>query len=152
MIQAIHENHAITICDLLSRSTKEKGKKTIFSKKTKTFQFQKMRKTFHKKKKDILIGDIGSLERYFKTFIPDSVYITKGYIYLFIKDPSYDFDYIIRHYQRFNITHEIEKAKDGSILIIDVSRAKNHYWKEKIYYGIDVITDAIDIIGDALVK
>lgn len=152
MTKALEENDHIVICDLLSKSKNPEGKKSIFHKKQKTFDFKKMRKIFHKKKKDIIIGDIVELEHHFKTFIPDSIYITKGYIYLYVKDPNYDFSCIIKRYQRFDVPCEVEKAKDGTILVLAVLNAKNHYWKEKMYHIIDTIEDIMDIIGDALVS
>ena len=152
MINALQESDAISICDVLSRENNKSNQKTIFRRKSKTFNFKKMRKTFHRKNKDMVIGNIVELERYMKTFIRDSIYITKGDIYLFINDCNYDFDLLIKRYQRFDITYSLEQGEDGIILIIQVGNAKNHYWKEKIYYIVDTIMDIADIIGDTLIS
>lgn len=152
MITAFNENDAISICDVLSKENHKGGKKSIVRKKSKTFNFKKMRKTFQKKKKDIVIGDILALERYMKTFIRDSIYITKGTIYLFIEDSNYDFDLLIKRYKRFGVNSTLVSVQDGTILVIPIGTTKNHYWKEKIYYFIDTIVDIIDAIGDILVN
>lgn len=152
MIDALNENDAISICDVLSKENHKGEKKSIFRKRSKTFNFKKMRKTFQKKKKDIVIGDILELERYMKTFIRDSIYITKGTIYLFIGNPNYDFDLLIKRYKRFGVDCTLVPVQDGTILVIPVGNAKNHYWKEKFYYIIDTLIDIIDVIGDALVS
>ncbi len=152
MEKALQENATITICDVLSKNNPSDRKKSFFHKRPKTFSFKKMRKTFHKKTKDIIIGDVFELERYMKTFIRDSIYITKGNIYLFVKDTNYDLDLLMKRYQRFDVTCEKEKVEDGIVLKVTVFNAKNHYWKEKLYYIVDTIVDIADIIGDALVS
>lgn len=152
MYQALEVNQEITVCDVLNRENGSQGKRRFFSKRNKPFQFKKMRKTFGKKQKNLVIGDIKELERYFKTFIRDSIYITKGDLYLFTTDVAYDFDLLIMRYKRFSVTTQIEKCKDGTLLILHVGEVKNHWWKEKIYYVIDVIIDFVDLIGDALVS
>lgn len=150
MQSELEKNDAITVCDVLNHPKKEEGTKKTFFNKEKTFHFKKMRKTFHKKKKDILLGDIIELKNHLRTFIRDSIYITKGTIYLYTWDKTYDFDLLIKRYQRYSVVCKLEQCKDGSILIIPVQNAKNHYIKEKLYYVVDTIIDIIDIIGDAL--
>lgn len=98
-----------------------------------------------------MIADIRELEPYFKTFIRDSIYITKGTIYLFVMNPEYDLDLLIKRYHRFQVESSIKKCKDGVIVTIHVGNAKNHFWKEKVYYVVDVVTDIADMIGDALI-
>lgn len=150
MQKELEQNDAITVCDVLNHPKKEQGTKKAFFQKEKTFHFKKMRKTFKKKKKDMILGDIKELENHLKTFIRDSIYITKGTIYLYTWDETYDFDLLIKRYQRYSVMCKLEQCKDGSILIIPVQNTKNHYIQEKLYYVIDTIIDIIDIIGDAL--
>lgn len=152
MQSELERNDAITICDVLNHPQKGLGVKTLFFKKEKTFHFNKMRKTFKKKRKDMILGDIAELENHLKTFIRDSIYITKGTIYLYTWNNTYDFELLIKRYKRYAIVCKLEKCKDGNILVIPVQNTKNHYWKEKFYYVIDTIADIIDMIGDALVS
>ena len=150
MIQTLQNNEGITVCDVLSKN--QDGKKGKTGRRQKHFSFKKMRKKFKKKTKDVIIADIKELESYWKTFIRDSIYITKGTIYLFVMNPEYDLDLLIKRYHRFQVGSSIKKCKDGVIVTIHVGNAKNHFWKEKMYYIIDVLTDIADLIGDALVS
>lgn len=150
MEQELKSNEMIMVCDVLNRQQNQsKGK--MFSKKMKPFNFKKVRKTFQKKKKDIVIGNIEELERYFKTFVADSIYITKGSIYLFTYNKDYDFDLLHRQYSRFVSQSKSETCLDGIVFIVEVNNAKNHFWKEKIYYVTDIVINVVDAIGDALI-
>lgn len=148
MLAYLEENNRIDICDILSNPTKENdGSK---GKRQKPFNFKKMRKKFKKKRKDMIIGDITELTRYQKTFVRDSIYITKGTIYLFTQNSDYDYDLWVKRYKRFGVTTIIEHCEDGLVLTIEIGNTKNHFWKEKVYFILDVIFDFIDVIGDIL--
>ncbi len=150
MYQELQKNEKIVICDVLSKG-EESGKRKLFQRNPKTFDFKKIRKTFGKKQKDMIIGNIQELKSYFKTFIQDSIYITKGTIYLYSTE-EYDFDLLVKRYKRFQITSNFEKCKDGMILKIEVRDTKNSWVKEKFYYIMDTVIDIVDAIGDALVN
>ena len=146
----LEKNKEITTCDVLSKITFKNGKRRLFHK-PKSFHLKKMRKTFHKKQKDMLIGDIQEFQHYYKRFIPDSVYITKGIICLYTTSNS-DLDLFARRYYRYIHSIQTKICKDGKVIIIEIGDAKNHFWKDKIYYIIDVIIEFIDIIGDVLIN
>lgn len=110
----------------------------------------KNEKKFKKKRKDMIIGNIEELDRYMKTFIKDSIYITKGTVYLFIQNVDYDYDLLVKRYKRFGVTPVIEHCQDGIVLVIEVKNTKNHFWKEKVYYILDALFDFIDVVGDIL--
>lgn len=150
MITSLEKNDAITVCDVLSNPKQNgEGKRTF---RQKTFNFKKMRKKFKKKRKDMIIGEVTELSRYMKTFVRDSIYITKGTIFLFIQNPDYDYDLLVKRYKRFGIDCVIEKCDDGILFTMEVGQAKNHFWKEKIYYIIDILIEMIDLIGDVLIN
>ncbi len=148
MIQILQKNDSILSCDILSEGSHGKGKK--FFHKNPYFSFRKMRKQFKKKTKHFVVADIYALETHFKTFIPDSIYITNGTIYLYVFHSDYDLSLLQKRYQRFHVPCYVESCKDGFMLKIEVGSTKNHYWKDKSYYLIDTIMDIADMIGDAL--
>ncbi len=150
MMQTLQGNNAILSCDVLSKEKSNTG--TRKSCKKKSFSLKKIRKQFHQKTKHFIVANINELERYFKTFVADSVYITNGMLYLFILDINYDLQKLERRYQRFHVPCDIVTCKDGFVLVIKVGNTKTHYWKEKWYYFIDSMIDILDIIGDALIN
>lgn len=142
MLDLLNKNDNVTICNVLSAPAKEEG----HGKKAKVFNMRKMRKKFGHKKVDTIVGNLQELDRYMKRFVADSIYITKGDIYLY-SEVSYDESILKKRYERFNITFSIIEK---NIYQIHVGKAKNNKIKEKLYYIIDTIIEWIDIIGDIL--
>jgi hypothetical protein len=144
LLKAINKNNKILECNILSNNLNSNKK----GKKNKKFYLSKLRKKFKKKKIDYLICDYKTLEDFLKTFIKDSIYITKGYIYFCTNNP----ELIKKKYLRYNIKLEEIKCSDNTVLIIDVSKAKNNKIKELYYQIIDGITYLIDIITELLLS
>lgn len=144
VLKQINLNSKILECNILSNefdgdSGKGKGKKISIT---------KIRKKFKKKRIDYLICDYEMLNDYLKSFIKDSIYITKGYIYFCTKNP----EVIKRKYNRYHIKLEEIKCSDATILVIDVSKAKNNKIKELFYQIYDDISYLIDIVTNLLLS
>lgn len=146
MVQTISNNNKIINCDLLDSpgiGSKKTGK-------TKQFHLKKLRKRYHHKRLDAIVAEIEPIERFFKTFVRDSVYVCKGQVYLYTNCLDYDYEYLETRYRRFGIEMQVNRLKDGIVFVIPVYDAKNHYWKEKWYYIVDLLMSFIDFMGDVL--
>lgn len=149
IIELIDENDDIYMCDLLESAilTSEEGK----TRKLKKIPITKLKKVFRKKRFDYIIANASILKPYFKTFVRDSIYLGQKTIYIYINF-DYDYERLQVMYKRYNVLVKIEPCKDGQILLIDLSDAKNHQLKNKFYYIIDTIIEMIDKIGDYLTQ
>lgn len=144
LLQTINKNDKILNCDILSNNL-TKGKN---GKSGKKFYLSKLRKKFKKKRIDNLICDYDTLEEYLKTFIKDSIYITRGTIYFCTNNP----EIIKKKYRRYLVGINEVKCTDKYVIIIDASKAKNNKIKEFIYQVIDSIVLIIDAITDLLLS
>ena len=147
VIEEIDKNNKIYECDLLDSiniSGDLKGKK-----KRKKY-IKKIRKRYKKNNIDYVIIDPTNLFRKLKFLIKDTIYINKKYIYVYM-NKDYDYDLIIKRYRRYTKDIKIIKCDDGIIIKIDCKNAKNNYFKDKIYYILDTLSNISDLIGDILV-
>ena len=134
----LYKNKKINNCDLLDIYTsgnKEKGK-------CKKISIKKIRKKY--KNLDYVICNYKVIEKYFNTFIYDSIGITKNKIYYY-NVPN---DNTLNKYKRYNSI--IINNKD--FIEIDNSQSKLNIFKKIYYRFIDFINRAIELIGDILMS
>lgn len=112
----------------------------------KTIKIKKIRKVFKKKKIDYIICNYDEINNYFNTFIKDSIYINKKKIYYF---GNVDIDLLKYKYGRYN-TNIIIKNKN--LIEIDVSKAKNNFFKDNYYRLKDFKDKLVELIGDILMN
>lgn len=146
-VAIIEQNDNITECNLLnsySKATASSGKK-----KGKTITIKKIRKYFKKKKVDIIMCYYEEINKYLNSFVKDSIYINKETLCFF---GNLDKEEIAKRYNRYETVINFKDYKDGSIVIIDNSKAKNNRLKEVFYSIIDTIHKIIIFIGDILMN
>lgn len=144
VLEAIEKNNKITICNLLDENSKGKGS----GKKNKKVRINNIRKVFKKKKTNHLICNYELLKKDLKTFISDSIYITKDNICFYTKEK----DELIKKYSRYNTEIEEIKCSDGYVLMINVKKAKNNKIKELYYQIIDFFIKVGDLITEMLLS
>lgn len=141
----IKENKKILSCDHLTNKF-SKGKTK--SGKNKNINIKKIKKKYRKKKHDFMLCNIEDIIKYQKTFIKDSIYITKDEIYLFGKKDN--IEVIKEKYERYTNCIQKKRLKEGTILKIKTNflpaKLKNIY-----YYMYDSIMYVIDLISDILI-
>jgi len=147
LIDAIDKNDAITECfELNSLSTKDKWHLSLFSKRLSS---KKMKKKFKKKKIDAIILNNKALKPMLITFIRDSIYISKGYVYIYGDEKEIPTELLIDRYNRYNT--KVEKIdENGYILKIDSSKAKNNWFKDLGYLIMDNLVDFNDLLASYL--
>ena len=143
LIKEIEDNDKIVNCNLLNSYIKGKKKFSLFNK---TIKIKKIRKVFKKKKIDYIICNYDEINNYFNTFIKDSIYINKKKIYYF---GNVDIDFLKYKYGRYN-TNIIIKNKN--LIEIDVSKAKNNFFKDNYYRLKDFKDKLVELIGDILMN
>ncbi len=143
LIKEIEINDKITECDLLNSHSKGKSKFSLFNK---TIRIKKIRKIFKKKKIDYIICNYDDINKYFNTFIKDSIYINKRKIFYF---GNIDIELLKTRYGRYD-TNIVIKSKN--LIEIDCSKAKNNFFKDNYYRLKDFKSKLIEVIGDILMN
>ncbi len=147
-IKEIEKNNKIVFCDLLDTNNSNTGKEKGNIKK---LYCKDVRKKYKKKNINYIIGDISKINKYKNNFIKDSIYINKNKI-IYYTDDIDTLNLYIKRYKRYNVIINVIDCKDGKILDIDTSHAKNKYLMDKIYYVLDRLYDLVDIIGEIFVS
>lgn len=141
LINKINKNINIINCNVLGNGESDDDVKT----RVKKMRISNLRKFKHKRI-NYLICNYDNINNHLKTFIKDSIYITKDYIYFCTND----IEYIKKLYNRYNVSIKEIKCSDQSILIINTKKAKNNKLKEMFYMIADSIEKAIEIITNLL--
>ena len=143
LINLIEINNCITECNLLNPLIKGSLKKSLFNK---TMQIKKIRKKFKKNKINYIICEYEQINNYLNTFVKDSIYIGKNKIYFY---GNIDIETLKLKYSSYNTTINVI---DKNIIEIDVSQAKNNFFKDNYYRFIDFKNHLIEVIGDVLMN
>ena len=143
LVDILNKNDSVNELNIISKKNYNMGS---CSGKTKKITLKNLRK-FKKKKVNYLIVDYDNINNYLKTFIKDSIYITKEYIYFVTNDKK-----IVTYYRRYKTQIKEVKCSDKSIYIIDTRLAKNNKIKEFIYSIVDTISKLIDLITNLLLS
>lgn len=149
----LNKNNNIGLISIESNKSSGIGEKSGKKKKlngSKTISIKKLRKYIEKKSVDVLFCNMNEMNDYYKYFIKDSVYLCCGIVYLYF-DNDIDLEFIEKLYKRYDTEIESTKYKNGYIVKIDVSKAKNNYFKDKLYLLHDSLYNLIEFIGNILV-
>ena len=139
----IEKNDKIIECNLLNSYNKGKFKKNFFNK---TIRIKRIRKIFKKKRVDYVICNYNEIKDYLNTFVKDSIYINKNKIYFY---GDIDHELLKLKYSRYDTKINVISK---NILEIDVSLAKNNFFKDNYYRFIDFKNRLVEIIGDILMN
>lgn len=126
---------------------RERGKK-----KSKNVSIKKIRKIFKKKRMDYTICNIEDIERFLRTFIKDSIYISKKKLYIYGNKNSMDVELIEKRYKRYNVTINIIEYTKEILIEIDTTKAYNNFFKDAFYNIVDILYSIYNTIGDLLIN
>ena len=124
-------------------------------KRNKKIPLKKLRKKVGKKKIDTILCRIDTIDRYWRYFIRDSVYMTSKEIIYYGKEEecSLELEEFIKRYKRYKkIEIETEKVGEYQIIFIHLNGAKNHRIMDIFYFIGDSLYQAIQLFGDYLVQ
>ena len=151
-LEAIDDNNNIDLCYILSNGGKNGKKKFKLFRggRTKTVNIKKLSKYFRLKSIDNILCEYGTVKRYIRSFIGESVFVCKGktYIYGSIKD----LNNLEEKYERYNCMAELIKNNKSFLLIIDNKNSKNNIFKNFLYKIKDFFSDGADFITDLLIN
>lgn len=124
-------------------------------KRNKKIPLKKLRKKVGKKKIDTILCRIDTIDRYWRYFIRDSIYMTKGEIIYFGKLDEFTIDKeeFQKRYQRYkNVNVLFEENSEGILIHVKVNGAKNRFLFDKLYFIRDSLYQGIQLLGDYLVQ
>ena len=150
MLDAIENNDNIDLCYILSNGGKNKNKKfKLFRKgRTKKINIKKLKKHFKKKSIDNVLCDYKVIKKFYKSFVPNSIYINKGKLLIYgnIKE----LDRIKEKYERYTNDIKTEKTNKSFLLIINNKKIKTNIIKTNYYKLKDTFNDALDYLTEFL--
>ncbi len=151
LLDAIEENDNIDTCYILSNVSLT-GKKFNMIKKgrNKKINIKKLKKKFKKKSLDTVICNYDIIKQFYRSFVPNSIYINKGYLYIY--GNKKDLENLSKKYQRYTKDIELLENKENYILKINNTNTKNKFFKDKIYRIKDFSIDAVDFITELLIN
>lgn len=151
-LEAIDDNNKIDLCYILSNGGKNGKKKFKLFRggRTKTVNIKKLSKYFRLKSIDNILCEYGTVKRYIRPFIGESIFMSKGKIFIYgsIKDLSN----LEEKYKRYNSKTELVKNNKSFLLIIDNKDSKINIFKNTLYKIKDFFSDVADFITDLLIN
>ncbi len=151
LLDAIEENENIKTCYLLSNLSLT-GKRFSITKhgKSKKINIKKIKKQFKKKSLDNIICNFDIIKQFYRSFIPNSIYLCNKTIYIYGK--KQDLEKIKPKYQRYTNKIVIEESENDSVMKINVQNTKSHFFKDASYKIVDFASDSIELITDILIN
>ena len=149
LLDAIEKNDKIDLCYILSNGGTTSKKFKLFKKgRTKKIKIKKLKKYFRKKSIDNILCDYNVVKKYYKTFVPNSIYINKGKLLIYgnIKE----LEKIKEKYERYTDNIKIEKTNKSFILIIQGKNVKTNIFKTNFYKIKDSFNDGLDYLTEFL--
>ena len=151
ILEAIEKNDDIHTCYILSTLSLT-GKKFSLTKRgrNKKVNIKKIKKYFKKKSLDTIICNYSTIMQFQRSFIPNSVYLNKGSLYIY--GEKADLESLKKKYQRYTKDIEIKKLNKGFIIKINNQKTKNHFFKDLFYRSKDLAIDIIDLVTEILIN
>ena len=151
LLEAIENNDDINICYLLNNISLT-GKKFSITKRgrNKKINIKKIKKHFKKKSLDAVICNYDIIKQFQRSFIPSSIYINKGDLYIY--GSKNDLKVLEKKYQRYTNDIKFIQNKEGTILKINNRSTKNNWFKDTGYKIKDWGSDTLELITDILIN
>ena len=151
LLDAIENNNSIHSCYLLTKKNPSSKKFNMTKKgRNKKINIKKIKKQFKKKSLDTIICNYEVIKPFYRSFIPNSIYLNKGTLYLYGEKEN--LENLKPKYQRYTNDIKIEKTDDGYIMKINNQNTKNNFVKDTLFKLKDFGSDAIDIMTDLLIN
>lgn len=152
LLDTIDKNKNIIKCDILNNNFINKSKDISKGPKLKTIYIKNIKNVFKKKRINKIICDYNHIEKFLKTFVKDSIYITNENIVMYGKLNKEEVNKISYLYGRYNIKSIIKGDKNYYIINFRVNNIKTNKIKDCYYMIKDTFVEIRDIITDLLVS
>ena len=155
LIDKFEKNNKVNLYAIYSNSRNNKGsfskQKKKKTNKGKTINIKKLRKYINKKSVEYLICNFEEIMQYYKYIIKDTIYLNNKIIYIYSSN-TIDKDFIIEKYKRYNVEISFNDYKSGYIITINSTKAKNNFFKDKLYFIKDTLYNIAEVIGNIMVS
>lgn len=125
---------------LSSLSKKNKGKNKL-KLENKKIHINKIKRYFNNKSIDNIVVDYNLIKKYISFFVKNSIYLNKGYLYIYNLDEDIEYKY-----KRYDV--KIEKNND--FMKINNTKSKNNIIKDNYYIFKDKKDKILDKLSDLL--
>ncbi len=149
IMSALKKNQKLGVYEL-SRDKPRRfwgSKKRMKIAKGKTVKIKKFRKSFKKKSIEYVIIDWNSIFDCYKFIASNSIYVCRKKIYIYGNSDYISAKVVAKKFERYNTKIERIQLDDDYLVIVDCSKAKYSYLKEKIYLIIDTFHNLGDMIS-----
>lgn len=150
ILDKINENDGIHTCYTLNNVSRITGKYKSKGR-LKNVNIKKFKRKFKKKRTDVMIVDALEILDFTKRFVPSSVYITKGTVYIYGEEKTDSLEKMIQKYDRYCVEVSSVSCSNGIIYKIDCKNTKPSRFKDFGYLVKDTWNDCIDLLGDYLI-
>lgn len=150
VLDEIEKNKNIQLCFLLNNYKKNTNKKFKLNKKgkTKKINIKKLKKHFRKKSFDNIICNYETIKKFYKSFVPNSIYINKGK--LFVYGNIKYLENIKEKYERYTSEIITNKNNKNFLLIINNKDVKTNIIKTNYYKIKDTLNEILDYLTEFL--
>lgn len=154
VLNVIEKNKNITVCDIITeyKFSLIKDGQSGNSKKTKKFNIKKLKKIYKNKSIDYLFVNLDEFDKYKKTIIPNSIYMTNKEILLYSLNEEYDFDVIEKRYKRYTKNVDVINCDEGKIVRVVSTDTKNNIIKDKFYFVLDSLYNVVEMVSNFMIN
>ena len=151
LLDAIENNNNIQTCYILTPKNIGNKKFTLTKRgRNKKINIKKIKKHFKKKSIDNIICKYEVIKPFQKSFIPNSIYLNKKYLYIY--GNKQEINILKQKYQRYTKNIQIENLENISILKVNNTNTKNNFFKDNYYKIKDTLSDIIELLTDLLIN
>ena len=151
LLDIIDKNKNIIKCDILNNNSIKIGKDNSKGSSSKNVNIKNIKNIFKKKRVDKIICEFKHIEKYLKSFVKDSIYITKGNVLIYDNFTEKELDKIMSLYNRYEIKNKIKNDKNNYIIEFEIKNKKTNKLKDFGYSIIDFWSELYDIVTDLLI-
>lgn len=151
LLDIIDKNKNIIKCDILNNNSIKIGKDNSKGPSSINISIKNIKNIFKKKRTDIVLCNYKHIEKYLKSFIKDSIYITKGNVLIYGNFTEKELGETISLYNRYEIKNKIKNDKNNYIIEFKINNKKTNKLKDFGYSIIDFLSELYDIVSDLLI-
>lgn len=122
-------------------------KKRVKISKGRSVRIKKFRKLFKKKSIEYLIIDLNSIFDHYKFIASNSIYVCRKKIYIYGNSDYINAKLVAKKFERYKTKIERVQLDNEYLVVVDCSKAKYNFFKEKIYLIVDTFHNFGDMIS-----
>ena len=151
ILDAIENNENIHTCYLMTAKS-IKSKKFSMTKhgRNKKINIKKIRKYFKKKSINTIICNYKTIQKFQKSFVPNSVYLNSEDLYIY--GTKEELTLLKEKYQRYTNEIQFISLEEDTILKINNQNTKTNFFKDSYYKIKDTASEVTELLTDLLIN